>query len=208
MDGKELAPKVKALYQAVIALLMEGADLNNITVAEIAAKAGIGKGTVYEYFPNKEEMIAGALFYQVKTECRELYERIDGMEDLSEKMNLVLASMEKKMAEINCFVRVMHIMLDSSAISTRMRKMAEEKEEEDILIVDVIRRMIDDGSGTLEKIPKEKRCYLQMSVFSRLICYVLYQFDPRAKTGMDSEKMRALICRDVCREIEALKEEK
>ena len=66
MEGTKQPPKVKAVYQAVIALFAEGADLNSLTVAEIAEKAGIGKGTVYEYFKNKEEMIAGALFQQMK----------------------------------------------------------------------------------------------------------------------------------------------
>ena len=77
MNDKELAPKVMALYGAVIALLREGADLNNVTVAEIAAKAGIGKGTIYEYFSNKEEMIAEALFYKLKTDCQEMYRLIN-----------------------------------------------------------------------------------------------------------------------------------
>ena len=48
MMEKGLAPKVEALYQAIMALFVEGADLNTLTVAEIARKAGIGKGTVYE----------------------------------------------------------------------------------------------------------------------------------------------------------------
>ena len=54
MEGTKQPPKVKAVYQAVIALFAEGADLNSLTVAEIAEKAGIGKGTVYEYFKNNE----------------------------------------------------------------------------------------------------------------------------------------------------------
>ena len=48
MGRSELAPKVKATYQAVILLLMEGADINNLTVSEITGRAGIGKGTAYE----------------------------------------------------------------------------------------------------------------------------------------------------------------
>ena len=52
MDSTGLSPKMTAVYQAVIELFTEGADLNNLTVAEITAKAGIGKGTAYEYFSN------------------------------------------------------------------------------------------------------------------------------------------------------------
>ena len=36
MEGTKQPPKVKAVYQAVIALFAEGADLNSLTVAEIA----------------------------------------------------------------------------------------------------------------------------------------------------------------------------
>ena len=35
MEGTKQPPKVKAVYQAVIALFAEGADLNSLTVAEI-----------------------------------------------------------------------------------------------------------------------------------------------------------------------------
>ena len=47
--NREYLPKEKAIYQAVIELFEEGADINNLTVAEITARAGIGKGTAYEY---------------------------------------------------------------------------------------------------------------------------------------------------------------
>ena len=39
MDSTGLSPKMTAVYQAVIELFTEGADLNNLTVAEITAKA-------------------------------------------------------------------------------------------------------------------------------------------------------------------------
>ena len=32
-------------------------NLHNITISEIAKEAGVGKGTVYEYFANKEEIV-------------------------------------------------------------------------------------------------------------------------------------------------------
>ena len=85
---KGLAPKVEALYQAIMALFAEGADLNTLTVAEIARKAGIGKGTVYEYFDNKEEMIAGAIYYFATSSCKRMYEKLEEKESLHERMRL------------------------------------------------------------------------------------------------------------------------
>ena len=53
MERSELAPKVTATYQAVIDLLMEGVDVGSLTVSEITGRAGIGKGTDYDYFSSK-----------------------------------------------------------------------------------------------------------------------------------------------------------
>ena len=39
----ELKPKVKALYDAVLELLNENADVNTLTVSDITKRAGIGR---------------------------------------------------------------------------------------------------------------------------------------------------------------------
>ena len=75
--GAECPPKVKAIYQAVFELFEEGADLNSLTVSEITKKAGIGKGTAYEYFSDKEEMIARAILYSVEVFCQKICEGLD-----------------------------------------------------------------------------------------------------------------------------------
>lgn len=48
--------KKKDIALASKALILEH-GINNITVAQIAKAAGIGKGTVYEYFKNKEDIV-------------------------------------------------------------------------------------------------------------------------------------------------------
>lgn len=59
-SGREsYPPKVKAMYEAVLDLFASGRELSTLKVSEITARAGIGKGTAYEYFSSKEEMIVG-----------------------------------------------------------------------------------------------------------------------------------------------------
>ena len=58
--------KVLAMYQAVIEFINEGCDINTLKVADITGRAGIGKGTAYEYFSSKEEIISSAILYYVK----------------------------------------------------------------------------------------------------------------------------------------------
>ena len=55
---EETRPKVLALYEAVLKLLDEGADINTLKVSDMTERAGIGKGTAYDYFKSKEEIIA------------------------------------------------------------------------------------------------------------------------------------------------------
>lgn len=57
------SPKVLAMYEAVNELMEEGRDIYSMKISEITARAGIGKGTAYEYFSTKEELLGKAIFY-------------------------------------------------------------------------------------------------------------------------------------------------
>lgn len=81
--------KEKAVYEAVLSLLESGREFSELKVQQIADAAGIGKGTVYEYFASKEEILQGTVEYSLTQEvqraaddfyrCATLDELIDGM---------------------------------------------------------------------------------------------------------------------------------
>ena len=48
-----------ALYEAALRLIARGVNPAAMKVQQIADEAGIGKGTVYEYFASKEEILHG-----------------------------------------------------------------------------------------------------------------------------------------------------
>ena len=50
---KDPPPKVLKMFQACAELMEEGMDVHDIKVVDITNRAGIGKGTAYEYFKNK-----------------------------------------------------------------------------------------------------------------------------------------------------------
>ena len=54
------------MYEAVIQLLEEGMDMEDIRVSTITERAGIGKGTAYEYFDTKDEIVACAVVSQIR----------------------------------------------------------------------------------------------------------------------------------------------
>ena len=66
--------KKENLYQSVLQLLEQGNDIHDIKVSDIARAAGMGKGTVYEYFTSREELIARAVLYAIHLKVLEVNE--------------------------------------------------------------------------------------------------------------------------------------
>ena len=66
----------------------------------VVRAVGIGKGTVYEYFDNKEEMIAEAAYYFAKVACQRMYKKLEEKESLYERMRLFLQSMDEELPQI------------------------------------------------------------------------------------------------------------
>ena len=90
-----VSDKVERLYEAVRTLLEEGKSVNTLTVSEITERAGIGKGTAYEYFKSKEEMIAKAILYGRNNVTRKLQERLATFADFQDKYREIFNWMEE-----------------------------------------------------------------------------------------------------------------
>ena len=66
--------KKAKVFEAIFETILDNDGISSITVGEIAQRAGIGKGSVYMYFANKEQMIYEALNYLVQTVTEKLIE--------------------------------------------------------------------------------------------------------------------------------------
>lgn len=204
-NKKTLSPKKAAIYQAVMELFEEGADLGSLTVAEITGRAGIGKGTAYEYFSDKEDMIAEALFYNVELFCGQLYEGLSRQENLYHKVDYILVELERHLVKSRCILQLIHAVSDNSALSRRFREMEKRNSPEGIPInpvINVVRRMLADEVGGRMPLPKEREIYLVMSVFSRILCYGMLLRNERYGNGKSRHDMRRMVCEGVCREVE------
>ncbi len=94
-DVYPLAEKERKLYDAVCELLAEGADASELKVSVITKRAGIGKGTAYEYFKSKEEMIARAMLYSMVKSFWEIEKRTEHLPSFEEKYMAVLDWIEE-----------------------------------------------------------------------------------------------------------------
>lgn len=89
--------------------------MKNITVAQVAKTAGIGKGTVYEYFDNKEDIIFEIINIHIEDYHREFLESIIDVKTTKEKIKhffkFVLDDSVENMKHFNGYKEYLSIVL-------------------------------------------------------------------------------------------------
>lgn len=81
--------KRRTIALASKGLLLEH-GIKNITISKIAESAGVGKGTVYEYFRNKEDIVFEIISVFIAEHEKRLYELIDDTMSTKEKVKTFL----------------------------------------------------------------------------------------------------------------------
>lgn len=86
----EPSEKVQKMYEAIAAFAEEKRDLSAIKVSEITSRAGIGKGTAYEYFSSKEEIIIYATMWLCGQQLNQMVEGVSTLDCFKEKFFFLL----------------------------------------------------------------------------------------------------------------------
>lgn len=84
-----LPEKKAAIFHAVFSLVEQGRRLAELRVSEIAEAAGIGKGTIYEYFPSREDLLRDAVLYSRAQGYQELYGRLSAARGFEARWQVV-----------------------------------------------------------------------------------------------------------------------
>lgn len=113
-DLDNLPEKVLKLYNAVNQLVKEGAEIANLTVSEISSMAGIGKGTTYEYFESKEELINKALYYSLYMNTKTVLLIMSQDGDFKSKFYGIMDYMWSNKLDVNSTKSVVNIMRRAS----------------------------------------------------------------------------------------------
>lgn len=126
MEEKDLLhnppKKVLLMYQAVIEMVREGCDINKMKVSDITVRAGIGKGTAYEYFSTKEELITKALAYDVEIKLGDITKIVESDQNFAEKLGNLLDYIAMKFCEIQTFCTLVRIGTNSYEVSENFKK--------------------------------------------------------------------------------------
>lgn len=106
----ETNEKVLAMYRAVYSLIEEGSDIYRLKVADITARAGIGKGTAYEYFRSKDELLIRALQYDFYLNCYKIEESLKKGKTFRENVDAVFGQIEECSADKRVVVQFLKLL--------------------------------------------------------------------------------------------------
>lgn len=205
-EGAVLSPKVQLLYKAVIELLNEGADVNNLKISDITQKAGIGKGTAYDYFDSKEEVIGEGIIYYIGKFLSDADEAVKDISGFKESVNYLFDVLERNLDERGCFVRLVHLLMGSSSISLYMQDAIRKGEAEVplILLDKIVQKGIKNGEVT-SSCPVS---YIVYTLCARILTYAAFldikeEDRPLYSRNMDKKQMRELMIKGIMLEFGA-----
>lgn len=87
--SREAVSKKEVLFQSVWKLHMEGADWGNIRMGAVAETSGIPKGTIYEHFRSKDQLIAETIVWSLEKEKDEIYQRMTEDSDFPAMLDVI-----------------------------------------------------------------------------------------------------------------------
>lgn len=112
--------KRKEIAMACSEILHE-VGIKNLTVAQVAVSAGIGKGTVYEYFENKDDIIFEVINIHIQEYHQEFLEKIKKVETTRQKVDLffkfVLDESEENLKHFNGYKEYLSVVLSDGTNS-------------------------------------------------------------------------------------------
>ena len=203
MREEKKSDKIIAIYHAIEDLVAEGADLSSMRVSDIAAKAGIGKGTTYEYFSSKEEMVVKALVFSVDSMVKRILNRMEELNTFQEKFILLLDEMEEKVKQRACILKYLHMVSDMNLCEQMHEVLLEDSEMKKSSPIRLIQYLLETArdEGIIEKdYPQD---YLETTFFSRIISFVLYVDGDFGIKERNVALMKLELYEGLCRELRA-----
>lgn len=192
----ETNDKVLAMYRAVWAMLDEGLDMSKMKVSDITARAGIGKGTAYEYFRSKEEILSKALWYDFCMQYQIILDRIRKQEHFQDALACCFDWLDEN-EDRRRFCR-QFILQHKCAVSSEEKVQGRSQMQDGTAAVNEILSLIV-GMGRKEGLIREtvtdKMAVLQ--ILSQLIGYFIYGEMGNPAGREELQMMKGFLCDNI-----------
>ncbi len=103
--------------------LIHEVGMKNLTVAQVAKTAGIGKGTIYEYFENKNDIIFQIINIHIEEHHKKFLKEVEKLKTIREKIELffefVLSEDPELVKKFNGYKEFLSIVLSDDNLSMK-----------------------------------------------------------------------------------------
>ena len=173
---ESVAEKEVLMYEAVIEMVKEDYDIKSIKVSDITKRAGIGKGTAYEYFSSKEEIIAKALLFDTYSHLKRIKNILDDQKGFKEKLFLLFDYLEENLPHTKGVGSLMKMFSGTFELGENIKKEFDMIQAADFGPVRYVENIIDLFmlQGLEEKLYSEQDVILRRSVFATQITGYIY----------------------------------
>ncbi len=139
--GRPRDPKLDSAILAATLELLASEGYDGLTIEAVAARAGVGKASVYRRFSNKEELVVEAV-----ASLSEQPERRDGTGVRDELVALLETIRRKNDSSISgkIFPRLLSAGIENPMLLQRYREQVLDPRRQ--LFIDVVQRGIDEGA--------------------------------------------------------------
>lgn len=124
--------------------LIYDVGIKKLTVAQVAKTAGIGKGTIYEYFENKEDIIFEIINIHIEKYHNDFLDSIKDIKSTREKVfnffNFVIDDSEENQRHFNGYKEYLSIVLSDSD-----EKMIDFNDTCNVFFHNQLKKVIEEG---------------------------------------------------------------
>ena len=199
----EYSPKQIALFQSVTSMLEEGISSSCMKVSDIAARAGIGKGTTYEYFSSKEELIARAVFYDIQIRIMGLTERVNSVSGFKNMFFEILDWLEENFQAKHVLSRILGMEHMEQQFSSDVGDRLEEYSDDMVYIKDGLSGLIRVAEKE-ELISAEIPHSLQaLSFVNQMFAYVAFLKMQESITDVSKKQVKEFLYNSLIRSLQA-----
>ncbi len=131
-----------------LSTLMTDRGFDTITLAEIAAAAGVGRTAVYNHFPDKEAMLLGFITHETEQYVHTLERALADVDDPVEKLRTYVRQQAR-------LTRVFHLAPGPDLRSILSRPAQHRLREHAVLVETILRRILDEGIEAGELPPQD-----------------------------------------------------
>ena len=167
---KQYTEKEISVFKGVMALSKEGKKIYNVTVQDIAKAANVGKGTLYEYFTSKEEILLNTIVYYLSLENAKAQQIADSGMSFRDMIynlyDLILDSFEDGFAVVNQIASGESILDIPRLISEKKEYLDYAMSRRDKLVLQILKQGAEEGTIRMDFSQE----YIVMAIMANLSC--------------------------------------